>query len=84
MSASDIKAVKLIELDNTLIFKVDLRKGKDEIKTEFEKIAFLLWKSGEIHQDLEVCSREIENGAKFSLDSRREFFEGIYADVTGA
>ena len=32
------KAVKLIELDNTLIFKVDLRKGKDEIKTEFEKI----------------------------------------------
>jgi|SRR3989344_2895759 len=55
-----------------------------EHKTEFEKIAFLLWKSGEIHQDLEVCSREIENGAKFSLDSRREFFEGIYADVTGA
>ena len=32
------KAVKLIELDNTLIFKVDLRKSKDEIKDEFEKI----------------------------------------------
>ena len=32
------KAVKLIELDNTLIFKVDLRKSKDEIKTEFEKV----------------------------------------------
>ena len=32
------KAVKLIELDNTLIFKVDLRRSKDEIKDEFEKI----------------------------------------------
>ena len=32
------KAVKLVELDNTLIFKVDLRKSKDEIKTEFEKV----------------------------------------------
>lgn len=30
------KAVKLIEIENTLIFKVDRRLGKDEIKKEFE------------------------------------------------
>ena len=31
------KAVKLIEIENVLIFQVDRRKNKDEIKTEFEK-----------------------------------------------
>ena len=31
------KAVKLIELENTLVFEVDRRQDKDEIKEEFEK-----------------------------------------------
>ena len=31
------KAVKLIELENTLVFEVDRREGKDEIKKEIEK-----------------------------------------------
>ena len=32
------KAVRMIELDNTLIFEVDRRKKKEEIKKEFEKL----------------------------------------------
>jgi large subunit ribosomal protein L23 len=32
------KAVKLIELENTLIFEVDRRKKKPEIKEEIEKM----------------------------------------------
>jgi len=32
------KAVKLIEIENTLIFEVDRRKSKDEIKKEFEEL----------------------------------------------
>ena len=32
------KAVKLIELENTLVFKVDRRLNKGEIKEEFEKM----------------------------------------------
>lgn len=32
------KAVKLIEIENTLIFEVDRRKGKEEIKKEFEEL----------------------------------------------
>ena len=31
------KAVKLIELENTLLFEVDRRIGKEEIKKEFEE-----------------------------------------------
>ena len=32
------KAVKMIELDNVLVFEVERRLTKDEIKKEFEKI----------------------------------------------
>jgi len=32
------KTVKLIELENTLIFQVDLRVNKKEIKNEIEKM----------------------------------------------
>lgn len=32
------KAVKLIEIENTLIFEVDRRMSKEEIKKEFEKM----------------------------------------------
>ena len=32
------KAVKLIEIENTLIFQVDRRINRKEIKKEFEKI----------------------------------------------
>ena len=32
------KAVKLIELENTLLFEVDRRKDKDGIKKDIEKI----------------------------------------------
>ena len=32
------KAVKLIDLDNTLLFEVDRRESKDNIKEEVEKI----------------------------------------------
>ena len=32
------KSVKLIELDNTLLFEVDRRKSRKEIKEEFEKM----------------------------------------------
>ena len=32
------KAVKLIDVDNTLIFKIDRKENKDEIKKEVEKI----------------------------------------------
>ena len=32
------KAVKMIDLDNTLIFKLERRFSKDEIKKEVEKI----------------------------------------------
>jgi len=32
------KAVRLIELENTLIFEVDRRQKKEEIKKEFEEI----------------------------------------------
>jgi ribosomal protein L23 len=32
------KAVKIIELDNTLLFETDLRVSKDEIKAEVEKV----------------------------------------------
>jgi large subunit ribosomal protein L23 len=32
------KAVRLIEADNTLVFKVDRRKRKDEIKKEIEEV----------------------------------------------
>ena len=32
------KAVKLIELENTLLFEVDRRKNKDKIKKDIEKI----------------------------------------------
>jgi len=31
------KAVKLIELENTMVFEVDRRLNKEEIKKEFEK-----------------------------------------------
>lgn len=31
------KAVRLIELDNTLIFEIDMRKKKNEIKKEIEE-----------------------------------------------
>ena len=32
------KAVKMIELDNTILFETERRLGKDEIKAEVEKI----------------------------------------------
>jgi len=32
------KTVKLIELENTLVFEVDRRMNKEEIKKEFEKM----------------------------------------------
>jgi len=32
------KAVKLIDLDNTIIFEAPMRSRKDQIKTEVEKI----------------------------------------------
>lgn len=32
------KAVKLIELENTLVFKVERRMEKDKIKKEFEEM----------------------------------------------
>ena len=32
------KAVRLIELNNTLVFKTDMRKSKDEIKKEIENM----------------------------------------------
>jgi len=32
------KAVRIIEAENTLIFLVDRRKNKDEIKKEFEEM----------------------------------------------
>jgi len=32
------KAVKMIELDNTLLFETERRAGKDEIRAEIEKI----------------------------------------------
>jgi len=32
------KAVKLIDLDNTMIFEAPMRSRKDQIKTEVEKI----------------------------------------------
>jgi large subunit ribosomal protein L23 len=32
------KVIKILELDNTLVFEVDTRKNKDEIKQEFEKM----------------------------------------------
>lgn len=32
------KAVRLIELNNTLVFKTDMRKNKDEIKKEIENM----------------------------------------------
>ncbi|MBI2630165.1 50S ribosomal protein L23 [Candidatus Pacearchaeota archaeon] len=32
------KAVKLIEIENTLLFKVDSRMDKEEIKSEIEKL----------------------------------------------
>jgi Ribosomal protein L23 len=32
------KAVKIMEIDNTLIFQVDTRASKDEIKEEVEKM----------------------------------------------
>lgn len=32
------KSVKIIEIENTLVFEVDRRKNKKEIKTEFEKM----------------------------------------------
>jgi large subunit ribosomal protein L23 len=32
------KAVKMIELDNTLLFETERRTGKDEIRAEIEKI----------------------------------------------
>jgi large subunit ribosomal protein L23 len=32
------KAVKMIELDNTLLFETERRAGKEEIKAEVEKI----------------------------------------------
>ena len=32
------KAVRMIELDNTLIFEVEKRKKKEDIKKEFEEL----------------------------------------------
>ncbi|MEK6872549.1 MAG: 50S ribosomal protein L23 [Nanoarchaeota archaeon] len=32
------KAVRLIELNNTLVFKTDMRNSKDEIKKEIENM----------------------------------------------
>lgn len=50
--------------------------------SEFEQIAFLTWRSGEIPRDIDQAMKEIREGALFSLDSRREFFRGIYTEVT--
>ncbi len=32
------KAVKMVDLDNTLLFQTDKRPSKQEIKTEFESV----------------------------------------------
>lgn len=50
---------------------------------EFEEIAFLTWKSGEIPEDVDRALQEVKEGAQFSLDSRRKFFKGIHQEVTG-
>ena len=49
---------------------------------EFEEIAYLVWKSGEIPEDLDASMDQIKDGATFSLDRRREFFRGIYDEVS--
>ncbi len=48
---------------------------------EFERIAYLLWKSGETPEDLKELIGELREGALFSLDQRRLFFTGIYEET---
>ncbi len=50
--------------------------------TEFEEIAYLAWKSGELPSDLEECMQELAAGTKHSLDLRQKFFAEIYQNVT--
>lgn len=37
-AVSSEKAVKLIDIENTLLFEVDFKSGKEEIKKEIEKM----------------------------------------------
>lgn len=46
--------------------------------SEFESIAYILWKAGEVPRDIRETMELIEEGAEFSLDQRRLFFQGIY------
>ena len=46
--------------------------------TEFEEIAYLTWKSGELPYELDMCMKEISEGAKYSLDLRQKFFTALH------
>jgi pyrroloquinoline quinone (PQQ) biosynthesis protein C len=54
----------------------------EQHSTEFAEIGFLAHKAGEIPRDLTTCFAQIHEGARYSLDLRQKFFDGVYRKAT--
>ena len=62
------KTVKLIELENTLVFEVERRANKDEVKKEVEKM---------FDVKIEGIRTLIRNNKKFAYVKLRKEFKAI-------
>ncbi|MBI4020265.1 MAG: iron-containing redox enzyme family protein [Candidatus Aenigmarchaeota archaeon] len=77
-TASNVKGLPWEEVYKSQGYFTENIMADKQHTTEFEEIAYLAWKSGELPDTMQRFIDKIEEGARYSLNSRQKFFQGVY------